>query len=358
MTAPDQLQPCRRHDWRPDDPDQPTGYACADCAATAHSCTTCRRPVPRIAARTCDRCISDARNCVRDIRDLYHRLPDVVAAIGGLHAIRYDRGGAGKTTRRPTDTTIIGGDALVMSAPGHVNQPHPLPDDLDPHERAIDVALRAAEHHDPPSVLAVLTGWEDQWRAEQHQPAAERTSVAAAAEYLVVHAAWAAQHSDSWGDFVEETRALRWRLRILTGDDRRPVKAAVPCPYCAGTIVQRWRDVDPERPGSGGLEDVRRCTVCGLTWPTEAHFRMAMREAHQALPRTHPDALVTIEDAKRIYRPRGVRPNLLDLWVHRGVLQPATDGEGRPRRDERGALLYRLGDIDARLGTTRTEETA
>lgn len=336
MTAPDQLQPCRRHDWRPDDPDQPTAYTCADCPATAHPCRTCPRPLEHATTRTCDRCISNARNCVRDIRDLYHRLPDVVAAIGGLHAIRYDRGGTGKGTG--TDTTIIGGDALVMAAPGALGPVR------------IDPALYAIEAKDPAPVLTVLAGWEDAWRAEQHHRAAERTSVAAAAEYLVVHAAWAAQHSDTWEEFVEETRALRWRLRILTGDDRRPVKAGVPCPYCSGTIVQHWT--------TDGLSDVRRCDTCGLTWASEAHFRMALREAHQALPHTHPDALVTIDDAKRIYKPRGVRPNLLDLWVHRGTITPVLDDEGRARRDERGALLYRLGDIDARLGANRTEETA
>ena len=207
-------------------------------------------------------------------------------------------------------------------------------------ERAIDVTLRTVENTDPPSVLAVLTGWEDAWRLEQRQAAATNTSVTAATEYLVTHTMWAAQHSATWDDYQADVRGLRGRLRILTGDDRRPVKAGVPCPYCAGTIVQKWT--------RAGLSDVRECDTCHLTWASEAHFRMALREAHQALPQTHPDRLVTIDDAKRIYRPRGVRPNLLDLWVHRGHLGPAVDDQGRPRRDVRGQLLYRLGEVDAR----------
>lgn len=349
----DPQRPCRRHDWQPqppaDDPEGlPAGYTCARCPATAHPCGTCGRPLEHASARTCDRCISDARNTVRDIRDLYHALPDVIAAVAGLHAIRYDRGGTTKPTRggKGTDTTILGGAALVMAGPGATGNVH------------IDPALYALEARDPKPVLAVLVEWEDAWRAEQHQHAADTTTVAAAVEYLVVHTAWAAQHSPTWGEYVKETRDLRWRLRILTGDDRRPVKAGVPCPYCAGTIVQHWRDVDPKKPGSGGLEDVRRCSVCGLTWASEAHFRMALREAHAELPDRKPDELVTLDDAKRIFKERGVRPNLLDLWVHRGVLQPAVDADGRARRDVRGAALYRLGDIAARCRRTVGESAS
>ena len=333
-------RPCRRHDWQRTlnelHPDQV--FTCTRCGATTGECGTCHKPLESSTARTCEPCISRARNHVREVRDLYRQLPDVIAGIAGLHAIRYDRGGAKGKARRATDTVLLGGAALVMATDGSGDNVVDRPDGT-----AIDWALRDAEHRDPPSVLGALTGWEDTWRHEQHQSAATRTSVTAATDYLVTHTAWAAGHSDGWADYLTDLAGLRGRLRMLTGQTQPPVKAGVPCPYCAGTIVQKWTG------NRGSLSDIRECDVCGLTWASEAHFMLAIREAHQALPTTHPSLLVTMGDAKRIYRGRGVRPNLLDLWATRRQLRPAQTPDGHDRRDVRGELLYRLGDISDRL---------
>jgi len=43
------------------------------------------------------------------------------------------------------------------------------------------------------------------------------------------------------------------------------------------------------------LAGLRECDVCGLTWASEAHFMLAIREAHQALPTTHPSLLDDLE---------------------------------------------------------------
>lgn len=317
------------HEWAP----TPDGFACTQCPATTTPCTRCDRPL-NTTGRTCEPCISTVRNHAREIRDMYRQLPDVVAHVAGLHAIRYDT--TGRTgRRRPTDTTIIGGAALVMSAPGYADKTR-----LGRHETTIDPTLLDAERHDPPSVLAVLTFWEDTWRSELHHPAATKTTVEDATRYLVINTAWAAQHSPTWDDYLTDIRVLRQRLRHLTGASQPPERAGVPCPYCAGVIVQHWT--------ASGLDDVRRCNGCGLTWESEAHFLLAIREAHQSLPAKRPDELVTMDDAKRIYKGR-VRPNLLDLWAHRGTLVPARDQHGRDRRDVRGQLLFRLGDIEQRV---------
>lgn len=321
------------HQWVAVD-DQPGQYACTDCPATARQCRSCPQ-VLDTAGRTCEDCVSRARNDLRDIHDLYRQLPDVIAAAAGLHAVRYDQRGGAKT--RSTDTTIIGGAALVMAA-GGATYTH-----LARGETSDTIAtLLEAERHDPPSVLAVLTGWEDAWRTEQHQHAAERTSTAAAIKYLILHTTWAAQHSPTWDTYRADIRNLRGRLWALTGRSNAPEKSGVPCPYCAGTIIQTW--------SSSGLDDTRRCDTCGITWASEAHFMLAIREAHQALPDTHPDQLVTLDDAKRIYKGR-VRPNRFDLWVGRGTLRPAVDETGQPRRDVRGQVLYRLGHIGMQIDT-------
>lgn len=335
----DDTRPCRRHDWTPvgEHPTSPESYACSRCPATTGACGTCAKPIGNSSDRTCGRCVTWARTLAWDVRDLYAQLPDVIAGIAGLHAVRYDRGGAGGGKARATDTTLLGGAAMVMASDGNVNHVNPVG------AESVDVALREAEHRDPPSVLAVLTSWEDAWRLELGITAAEGRAVALSAAFLVANTAWAAQSSETWDEYLSDLRGLRSRLRMLTGASQPPVIAGVPCPYCSGTIVQRWTGK------RGSLSDVRECDECGLTWASEAHFMLAVREAHQSLPKTRPNQLVTLEDAKRIYRPQGVRPNLLALWVNRGHLRPAVGPDGREKRDVRGEPLYRLGDISERL---------
>lgn len=340
-----------RHTWvhAADQPAPPTQWVCTDCDATGPGCIVCGH-ILETHGRTCDSCVSNLRNDLRNLRDMYRQLPDVIAAAAGLHAVRYDQRGGGKT-KKPTDTSIIGGAAFVLAGPGNgpvtVLGREENPDD--PMLRSTIRELAAAEQADPPSVYGVLTFHEDEWRSQQRQPAATKSTVDAAVEYLVVHVKWAAQHADpdTWAAFLADINALRGRLRNLTGHSAGPVKAGVPCMYCSGTVVQDWH--------TDGLGDVRRCTRCGITWETEARFMLAVREAHQALPTTHPDELVTIDDAKRIYKGR-VRPARFNAWVSTGVLPPARDGDGRPRRDERGDVLYHLATID--LHVTSGEEAS
>lgn len=342
------------------DTDSQRTYACTECPATAAGCTTCHR-ILDTTGRVCDECVSRARNDLRDIRDLYRALPDVIAAAAGLHAIRYDRGGTGKKVRS-TDTTIIGGSAFVLAGPGN-SADRGL--NLGRGETTEAIAhLSAAEQNDPPSVLGVLTGWEDAWRVERDEPAATTTSTSAATEYLLANVAWAAQNSGRWDEYRAATRRLLGHLRAVTGTSNAPVKSAVPCPYCSGQIVQQWTDT--------GLDDAHECTRCGTKWDTGAHFGKAIQAVHQELPETHPDTPVTLDDAKRILKGR-IRPKLLDLWAHRDQRDQETHdralarGEhpSAPRRrlpeivdhDVRGAARYRLGDLTA-LCSERPEATA
>ena len=347
----------RTHTWTETttDTDGQRTFACAECPATATGCATCHR-ILDTTGRVCEECVSRARNDLRDIRDLYRHLPDVIAAAAGLHAVRYDRGSTGKA--RSTDTTIIGGAAFVLAGPGN-SADRGL--NLGRGETTEAIAyLSAAEQHDPPSVLGVLTGWEDAWRVERDEPAATTTTLTDVTDYLLANVAWAAQHSGRWDEYRAATRQLLGHLRAVTGTSNAPVKAAVPCPYCAGQIVQQWTDT--------GLDDAHQCTRCGTRWDTGAHFALAIRHAHQELPDTHPDTPVTLDEAKRIFKGR-IRPNLLDLWAHRDqrdqdtyaqALSRGTDPAAPRRRlpepvdrDVRGIARYRLGDLTDRIEATR-----
>lgn len=324
------------HDWihAADQPAWPTRFTCTECEATATGCTICDRPQAGIR-RTCDRCISATRDRLRKVRDMYRALPDVIAAAAGLHAVRYDRGGGGKT-KRSTDVTVIGGAAAVMAGAGSTGTV--AYSRLGDAKHVVDQLAT-----DPPSVLGVLTGHEDDWRIQRREPAATVTSVDAAVEYLVAQTQWAALSAepDSWYAYLADLRDLHGRLVALTGGSNAPVKAAAPCMYCGHTVTRAW--------GDDGLDDVHTCTHCGTTWASEARFLLAVRDAHQALPQTHPDGLVTIDDAKRIWKGR-VRPARFDEWVNRGSIRPAVDEHGRQLRDARGRDLYRLAALTTQIG--------
>lgn len=328
------------------DTDAPGWFVCESCEATAHQCATCRALLTH-DARTCSDCESRARLDLYAIRDAYRALPDVIAAVAGLHAVRYDRGGGGKP-KRAADTQIIGGAALVMAGGGTWDKTK-----LGRSETTIDPALLDAERHDPPSVLAVLTFWEDAWRQERGQAAAQATSVDAAVTYLTSLTAWAAQESPTWEEYRTDVRALLHRLHVLTGDWQPPREEPAPCVHCGGTVERQWTD--------DGLDDVARCARCGMTWPSEDRLRHTNHLTVLALPITHPDQLVTAEDA-RVAVP-DLKRNTLNQVIKRDR-DHGTDPGWTPRlpvmgKDERGRDLYRLADITALVaGSSITEEAS
>ena len=145
---------------------------------------------------------SELRTLIWDIRDLYRELPDTIAHIAGLHAVRYDKRGTGKSTS--TDVTIIGGAALVMASAGY--------------DGGVTSARDGNRDHahdclpdDPPSVLAILTRIEDVWRTNQHNPAAETTSLDATVNFLLANAPWAAEHHPDINDDLHDLDQLRNR---------------------------------------------------------------------------------------------------------------------------------------------------
>lgn len=330
-----------RHLWEP----VADGYACPECPATAPACITCRRPVPT-GERVCEPCVSHARNDLRTVRDLYRQLPDVIASIAGLHAVRYDRGSS-SVKRTAASTSIIGGDALVLAAGGNVSV------HLGRYETSIDPSLLAAETHDPPSVLATVTWWEDTWRAERHDPAATTTSVDNAVDYLLTHTLWAATQSVTWGEYQQDLRNLQHRLRALTGETNRPVPENIPCVHCGGRVVRVWSDE--------GLTDVRECQRCGTSWPDVDRLRFTNHLRVLAAPVTDPDTLVTLDQA-RLALP-DLKRNTLNQALKRDRDRAATDPAYAPRvpergRNRRGEPLYRLGDITTITSNTSQEATA
>lgn len=272
---------------------------------------------------------SNARQLVWEIRDLYRELPDTIAAIAGLHAISYNR------ERHGTDTTIIGGDAHIMHAPGNTTCLMPTI------MTSVDRALLGLERNDPPSVIALLTSWEDAWRAERHDPAADHTNLDHTVAYLTTHTASAAQFSPGFNDYLTDLNTLRARLRAVTGHINPPKLSDAPCiaddvegEPCNGQIVQRYRQ--GTRPEDRGLDDIRECNRCGETY-TPLRYALAVRQRLEAV-REDPERLLTATEARVLWR---LSEKQLYVWENRDrkITHLAVDNRGR--------RLYRNGDIAA-----------
>lgn len=303
-----------RHEWiETTDLTQPVSeYVCRDCSATTRGCNTCGHPLAT-SLLTCDRCLNRARKVIRDIVHDLDTVPFTMSEVIGLRAVRYDR-------------------VVVTTSDDDARLPHGL-DRVVEDPEAVAQRIGAAKY--PQTAIDVLVGWAQAW-ADQ----LDTTVGSSWSGFLLDHTTWAATNPDQsgWHDYLREARVVRAVVRRLLGI--APEQHPAPCVHCGGKIVQKWTPT--------GLDDTLECTRCKLTWRDRSWLDYANLHTVHELPTTHPDALVTVADAKNIYRGR-VRPNLFDLWVHRGVLKPSLDDAGKPRRDVRGVELYRLGDIAARV---------
>ena len=111
---------------------------------------------------------------------------------------------------------------------------------------------------------------------------------------------WAAHNPEAsdWRAYLKAMRSLRASARRIAG--LLPERIAEPCVMCGGDVVQDWSDGD-WMPLETGLSDTVRCTRCGTTWGDRLHWHFTMRNHIVELPAEHPDALVTIEQARMIW---------------------------------------------------------
>jgi len=276
-------------------------YACTQCGDTAMPCTQCGDPL-ETANTVCDRCVTRARRIVADVAEWITTFEFGVQLIN-LRAIRYDRDkvtGSDDAARLP-----FGLDQII--------------------EDPEDTRIAAVKH--PDDAVAYLRDWAETWAT-----ARDETTGDDPLGYLLDRTLWAMQNpaDSAWADYRGEALQVRATVRRLLGI--APEREPVPCVHCGGRIIRDWT--------TDGLDDVRKCTRCRMEWPSEARLHHTNMLVHQQLPDTHPDALVTTEQARRIY-PR-LNAATLRSWIHRGHLPPAGT-------DVRGADLYRLGDITHRL---------
>jgi len=294
------------HDWAP----TPDGYTCTSCTDITTACSECHQPL-ETTLTICDRCLTRARQIVQDTIDAIDTVPYHHAEIMGLRGIRYDR------------------DLVTTS-----NDPDRLPFGLDNViEDPEDTRIAAAKH--PDTAISVLHSWADAW-ADTRGDTAPTNRL----RYLLDHTLWAAQNPNAsgWDAYITEARQVRTTIRRLLGIT--PQREPTPCVHCAGPITREW--------GDNGLDDTRTCTRCHATWPDADHLDTTNQHAIRALPHTHPDKLVTADDARQILP--DLKRNTLNQALKRDRDRVTEDPTAEPRIPIRGTdpharLLYRLGAI-------------
>lgn len=267
-------------------------------------CQPCPQPHCPICTRThlddthpatCTPCLDRVRTDLAQIMQLAataeHRLANWWPAISP--GTPTDGGGRGNDTRLP------GGDLLVLVGPGSAGTNNPL-HHLDEH------------HGDAQAITTQLAAYEDQWRRDQHQHAADTTPILSRVMgYLTLHLTWAAQHQPDFPEFAATARRIRGRLEAELRDGGAPMRG-VNCFDCGTTLTKPMRDptlcrhtLEAQRAGinpatwihilatypelgdehaacdQGGLDDNWRCPRCRRVYPDREYW-FAVRAAIDA----------------------------------------------------------------------------
>ena len=292
-------------------------FMCTQCGDTCGPCNVCSGPTGS-ALLVCDRCLERESEVLADIEGALSHWQHQPRST--VKAIRYDtdrRGG--EVDHVPLDTT-----------------------------------------DGPWDIEAVLSDWAAMWR-----DLSGSDKNLAPVGYLRGHLMWAAHNAErsGWDVYRTEMRQLRHRARRIAG--LLPQRQAGMCIYCGGTVVRDWAD-EKWQPRRKGLSDEFRCTDCRTQWEDRERWQFANRNTILALPLTHPERLVTREDARMIFP--AVPPATWRKWVQRdaergeallryaeycqgGRFGPPPDSEKMPTQgfNHRGLALYRLGDLTAHV---------
>lgn len=300
------------HEWT----ETPSGYACTECDENRDPCNTCNR-INHSHNRTCHPCIIKIKQRLERAHNAYLHIPDGQRVSSGIQAVRYDK-------HRSRTTGIH-----ISNDPGEDD-----PDEIqtlhiaNPNRHIIELM------RDPTNVIQSLHDWADDW-AETLDTQWDGNVFT----WLKDHTIWAANNHPAWNDYLNDLNHVIRRFYAFAGLTPQPDRA--PCVHCGGTIVQDWADKHGN-PNNDGLQDLLRCTGCGLTWNDHAHLDPLKIQTIRSAPFKYPDTLVTLKEARAALR--NIKRNTINQAISR-------DRKNDPRQipehgtNQRGETLYRLGDI-------------
>lgn len=211
----------------------------------------------------------------------------------------------------------------------------------------------------PDDVEAELLGWVARWT---EFTAPENTGWLG---FLSRHLIWAAHHPDEsqWLAFLRDCRRLRAAARRIAG--LLPRFMPEPCAHCGGPVAQDRADQE-WNPLTGQLPDTVRCLRCGRAWDDPLLFAFTNRQHIIEAPDEHPDAQVTLDQARMIWPDipaatmrswiardaeryaRGV-DRAQEWWASQPEIGPTTRPPAimrlLPPHDGPGGVRYRIADL-------------
>lgn len=230
------------------------------------TCCVChRQSLEPTERQACVGCLACTRNALAETVELYALLPGELT--GHVGAARPpDAIGRPDTDGLPEAMVMLAGGTA-----GTVIGTRPTATDPTGRAHAADVWPS-----DPPSVLASLAFWEDDWRSVAGLGAAQaEATVASCSAFLLDQLGWAAQQHPAFDEFAGDMHQLVAKLQYVTrSGDQVDRGAKIPCPDCGRPLIRHYADPDPcthkgqhrERGcDQGGRRDDWRCSsrACG-----------------------------------------------------------------------------------------------
>lgn len=301
------MKSCARCKWqiRADDRDDESDALAAHAKDAKHPlCVVCGESLPEMFRQTCPECVAKVRVDLADIESLYVRLP------GFLVESRFPSDTAGERTSGTREKSMPGGDALTLYAYGGTG--------MDAGVYAPGTSWHENRDHvsdenpgDPPSVVATLEMYEDEWRHLLRQPAAGPPNVATSIAYLTSQLDRMAQAHSEFEFFAHDIHGLVQRLKQVVGLSDQPVPGAG-CLDCGTQLERKFIDVVRDGDGRiirGGLEDDYTCPRCHRVY-TKGEYLLAIRGALEC------DGWVPVSLAAAVV---GSPPETVRTWVHRAI---------------------------------------
>lgn len=268
-------------------------------------CIVCdRRELANHEQQTCTHCLGRVRRTLIDVEAMFNKLPEHIGDTAGTaKPLDAPRGGS-------DESPIPGGDALALMAGGGTSTVGSRPNAKHPDGDRSHASDNLPS--DPPSILATLASWEDDWRtylgiapagwnddskgSTKDHRYAPRVTVTGCAVFLLRGLSHMAQHHPAFDEFAEDMNDLKLRLeRVLREGDPRD-RAEIDCPDCGGDIKSVYADPDPCPPGcthdgdghdQGGLRSWWMCRDkrCGRIVESSEYWLMSRQVKQDRLDR-------------------------------------------------------------------------